>query len=123
MGSGRFDADAYRSFARSTSGKSTDEIYSSRAMHKNLNPFGVKVRESRDSADNPNSTPLDRWHRCHWQYGDDRRCAGAHWSWNAFYGCSGAQANLRSACDVHGDWRCQSRLGAASGIAVREELK
>jgi hypothetical protein len=58
MGSGRFDSTAYRSFARSTVGKATDEIYTSRAIHKNLNPYGVKVRESRDSADNPNSTPL-----------------------------------------------------------------
>lgn len=58
MGGGRFDAGAYRSFTASTVGKSTDEIYSSRTMSKTLNPLGVKVRESRDSADNPNSTPL-----------------------------------------------------------------
>ncbi len=58
MGSGRFDPHAYRSFASSTVGKSTDEIYTSRAIHTNLNPLGVKLRESRDSADNPNSTPL-----------------------------------------------------------------
>jgi hypothetical protein len=58
MGGGTFDENAYRSFARSTVGKSTDEIYTSRSLSKDLNPFGVKVRESRDSADNPNSTPL-----------------------------------------------------------------
>lgn len=58
MGGGTFDPGAYRSFASSTKGKSTDEIYSSRAMNKNLNPLGVKIRESRDSVDNPNSTPL-----------------------------------------------------------------
>jgi hypothetical protein len=58
MGGGRFDSDAYRSFAASTKGKSTDEIYSSRSLNKDLNPLGVKVRESRDSDDNPNSTPL-----------------------------------------------------------------
>lgn len=58
MGSGTFDADAYRSFSASTSGKTTADIYSAGSMHKNLNPKGVKVRESRDSADNPNSTPV-----------------------------------------------------------------
>lgn len=58
MGSGSFDASAYRSYARTTVGKTTDEIYSSRSIHKNLNPKGVKIRESRDSADNPQSTPI-----------------------------------------------------------------
>lgn len=58
MGSGTFDAHAYNTFARSTAGKATDDIYASRRIHKDLNPFGVKVRESRDSADNPDSTPL-----------------------------------------------------------------
>lgn len=58
MGSGKFDADAYRSFASTTAGKATDEIYSSRSIHKDLNPLDVKTRESRDSDDNPNSTPL-----------------------------------------------------------------
>ena len=58
MGGGRFDPGVYRSFAKSAAGKSTDEIYTSRHMHKDLNPLGVKVRESRDSVDNPNSTPL-----------------------------------------------------------------
>lgn len=58
MGSGTFDARAYRAYTSSTVGKSTDEIYGSRNLNKNLNPKGVKVRESRDSKDNPNSTPV-----------------------------------------------------------------
>ncbi len=58
MGSGTFDAKAYRSFSATTAGKTTDEIYSSRSIHASLNPKGVKLRESRDSADNPNSTPI-----------------------------------------------------------------
>lgn len=58
MGSGTFDASAYRSFSAASASKTTDEIYSSRSINKNLNPKGVKLRESRDSADNPNSTPL-----------------------------------------------------------------
>lgn len=58
MGSGRFDSDAYRTFSTSTVGKKTEDIYKSRALSGTLNPMGVKVRESRDSADNPNATPL-----------------------------------------------------------------
>jgi len=58
MGSGSFDSRAYSTFTASTVGKSTDEVYTSRKIHDDLNPFGVKVRESRDSEDNPNSTPL-----------------------------------------------------------------
>jgi hypothetical protein len=58
MGSGTFDSTAYRSFTSSTVGKSTDDIYTSRSIHKDLNPLGVKLRESRDSDDNPSSTPL-----------------------------------------------------------------
>lgn len=58
MGSGTFNASAYRAYAATTHGKSTDEIYTSRAIHKNLDPKGIKIRESRDSKDNPNSTPV-----------------------------------------------------------------
>lgn len=58
MGSGTFDASAYRAFTSSTVGKKTDEIYTSRGMDSYLDPKGVKLRESRDSADNPNSTPV-----------------------------------------------------------------
>lgn len=58
MGSGSFDAKAYRSFSATAAGKTTDEIYSSRSINKNLDPKGVKLRESRDSKDNPESTPV-----------------------------------------------------------------
>jgi hypothetical protein len=58
MGSGTFDPGAYRTYSASTRGKSTDEIYGSTSIHKNLDPLNVKMRESRDSTDNPNSTPI-----------------------------------------------------------------
>ena len=58
MGSGTFDAGAYRAYTTTIVGKATDEIYSSRSLHKSLDPKGVKLRESRDSSDNPNSTPV-----------------------------------------------------------------
>ncbi len=58
MGSGSFNSAAYRSFTSSTVGKSTDDIYTSRSINKNLDPKGVKIRESRDSEDNPEATPI-----------------------------------------------------------------
>lgn len=58
MGGGSFDAGAYRAYASSTVGKSTREIFTSKEIADTLNPLGVKLRESRDSADNPNATPL-----------------------------------------------------------------
>jgi hypothetical protein len=58
MGGGTFSAKAYSAFTASTVGKSTDEIYTNRSINALLNPKGVKVRESRDSVDNPHSTPL-----------------------------------------------------------------
>lgn len=58
MGSGRFDPNAYAAYTRSTVGKTTDQVYSARGMKDTLNPFGVTMRESRDSEDNPQSTPV-----------------------------------------------------------------
>lgn len=58
MGSGSFDPGAYRTFSSSVSTKTRDEIYTSRTIHKDLDPKGVKIRESRDSSDNPQSTPI-----------------------------------------------------------------
>ena len=58
MGSGRFDPRDYARFASSTHGRSTDEIYGQRSIHRNLNPLGIRVRESRDSPDNPRSTAI-----------------------------------------------------------------
>lgn len=58
MGGGTFDPSAYASYTRSTASMPRDKIYASRTLHADLNPLGVKVRESRDSKDNPNSTPI-----------------------------------------------------------------
>lgn len=58
MGSGVFDPGKYRAYSSSTVGKTTEEVFTSTKMKDSLNPKGVKVRESRDSADNPRSTPV-----------------------------------------------------------------
>lgn len=60
MGSGRWDPDEWSSYAKVNdyATKTVDKIYTSTGMKKDLNPFGVKIRESRDSKDNPKSTPI-----------------------------------------------------------------
>jgi hypothetical protein len=58
MGSGSLDSGTFRSYARSTAGKSAAEIFKSDRLDDFLNPYGVKIRESRDSADNPESTAI-----------------------------------------------------------------
>jgi hypothetical protein len=58
MGSGRFDHTAYRSYTSSTAGMSREERFGSRETKKELNPLGVKIRESRDSTDNPLSNAI-----------------------------------------------------------------
>lgn len=58
MGSGRWDAGTYDTFRARTHNKRTEEIYQSSYLNSNLDPKGVKYRESCDSADNPQSTPI-----------------------------------------------------------------
>lgn len=63
MGSGRWDPTDWKGYtsSRSYDSKSTSGaggIYASSGMDPLLDPKGVKLRESRDSADNPRSTPI-----------------------------------------------------------------
>lgn len=58
MGGGTFNSTAYASFSASTVGKATAEVFTSTGMKASLNPKGVTMRESRDSDDNPASTPI-----------------------------------------------------------------
>lgn len=60
MGGGYYDSSA-RSLRATKSGllsKSTQEIFSSRNINSAMNPYGVKIRESRDSEEHPNSFPI-----------------------------------------------------------------
>lgn len=57
MGSGTFDAASYVAYAKTTTDKTTAGIYTSRGLDPSLDPKGV-MRESRDSTDNPLSTPV-----------------------------------------------------------------
>jgi hypothetical protein len=58
MGHGNPNSEAFASYARATVGKSREEIFTSRRIHEILNPFGVGIRESRDSEDNPESNAI-----------------------------------------------------------------
>lgn len=60
MGSGRFSSADWDAFTRrATAGKSREEVFAGH-LHDALDPAKAKggVRESRDSADNPASTPI-----------------------------------------------------------------
>jgi len=59
MGGGRMTSSDWDSFtSHTTAGKSTSAVFSSRGLKDPLNPAKIVLRESRDSVDNPNSTPI-----------------------------------------------------------------
>lgn len=58
MGAARWDPSDWDAYASATAGKATHDVFASRGMHASLNPYGVKFRESRDSAINPQSTAI-----------------------------------------------------------------
>lgn len=59
MGNGRWDASAWASYSTATiSGRSRRAIFTSRRMKDAYNPAKITLRESRDSDDNPQSTPI-----------------------------------------------------------------
>ena len=59
MGSGRWSADSFTAYATSTNYRSMsrDEVFS-KSVQTELKSEAIKVRESRDSAESPNSTPI-----------------------------------------------------------------
>lgn len=58
MGGGSFDTSSYRSYASSVASAPIHEVFKSRGLDPSLDPKGVKLRESRDSADNPEAFPI-----------------------------------------------------------------
>jgi hypothetical protein len=60
MGSGKWDPKDWVTYAsvNNYAGKSTAEIYSNSTLVNELDPKGVKIRESRDSVDNPTSSAI-----------------------------------------------------------------
>lgn len=57
MGTSRWDATDWASYSKTTSSKSTSEIFRSRNLNEDLDPKGIN-RESRDSDENPESTAI-----------------------------------------------------------------
>lgn len=58
MGGGTFNAAAYAAYTATTEALTDKEIFTSTSMKPSLDPKGVGFRESCDSVDNPNSTPI-----------------------------------------------------------------
>lgn len=59
MGAGRWDRDAWAQYAaRNVHGRSREEVFGAWRMEAEFDPAGIAVRESRDSPDNPASTPI-----------------------------------------------------------------
>lgn len=58
MGNARWDSTDWASYAKTTSTKKIDDVFKSSAIVDDLNPYGVKMRESRDSLLNPQSTAI-----------------------------------------------------------------
>ncbi len=57
MGTSRWDENDWAGYSKSTSRKTTAEIFRSSSIHEDLNPMGIN-RESRDSDENPESTAI-----------------------------------------------------------------
>ena len=57
MGTSRWSTEEWSSYSATTSTRRTEEIFTSRELHDDLNPKGVN-RESRDSDENPESTAI-----------------------------------------------------------------
>lgn len=59
MGNGRWSASDWKAYARANiDGMSREEVFTSQTMSPAYDPARIGMRESRDSADNPRSTPI-----------------------------------------------------------------
>lgn len=58
MGYGSYSYEAHDKITSSRATSSNAEIFQQQGIHPLMNPFGVRVRESRDSAEHPNSVPI-----------------------------------------------------------------
>lgn len=59
MGNGRWDAADWQAYSSANvSGRSQSQVFTSRSMKSTYDPAAIDRRESRDSADNPLSTPI-----------------------------------------------------------------
>ena len=58
MGHGNYSHSAHAALVADRANLSANEVFQQRGCHNLMNPKGLKVRESRDSADHPNALPV-----------------------------------------------------------------
>lgn len=58
MGGGTFTSSSWDSYSKTTRSATREQNFSRRKIHKSFDPSGIKVRESRDSAEHPQSTAI-----------------------------------------------------------------
>ena len=58
MGYGDYSYTAHTQIANSRASKKASEVFTQRSVHPLMCPFGVGMRESRDSLEHPNSLPI-----------------------------------------------------------------
>lgn len=58
MGNSAYDIRSRSAYKETIRHKSSMEIFQEKKISKLMNPFGIKIREARDSATHPNSTPI-----------------------------------------------------------------
>ena len=58
MGHGNYSHAAHAALIADRASRPDNEVFTQRGTHALMNPQGLKVRESRDSADHPNSLPV-----------------------------------------------------------------
>lgn len=55
MGFGNYSHEAHAAITQARTGKAREQVFTQTSCHPLMNPFGVRARESRDSAAHPNS--------------------------------------------------------------------
>ena len=58
MGGGHYDRDAHEALTATRVDKPKQEVFREKRMHPDLNPYGIKTRESRDSDNHPDSVAI-----------------------------------------------------------------
>jgi hypothetical protein len=58
MGYGGYSYEAHQAITTARSALPAQQVFSQRSCHPLMNPLGVNLRESRDSADHPNTTSI-----------------------------------------------------------------
>jgi hypothetical protein len=58
MGYGGYSYEAHQAITNARAGMDASQVFAQTGVHPKMNPLGVKVRESRDSADHPESIAI-----------------------------------------------------------------